>query len=713
MADSYWAAAETQFIGEKLMGRVTAFDTDKVTEEMYQRLFNARQYYYGFDPQGSHATSRVQRGGEQGELAEIRVNHSRALVGTLLNLVVSPKITWQPKAVNNDYAAAGQCILASAILEYYWKELGVDAFARRSCEEAIAFTEGFIFAEWDESMGEDIGVDPETNALLKSGDIRFTNLSSWDVIRDPRKKSFESLDWVILKVQRNKWDLARLFPTSAEDIITHGLESKDLETPSGEEQSVGDSDDVTAYYFFHKPSPSLPAGRESVFISDHCVLIDRPLSYDAIPLHRVAPAEMVGTPFGYSQYLEVLGIQELIDSLHTSVATNQSTFSTQLIAIEQGSEVPIDQLTGGAKAIYYPPGKQPPQALQLCKSPPEIFQHIKDLKQDQEQLFGLNSVVRGTPQGSSRSGAALALLQSQAILQASGLQAAYLKFVEGLGAAVLCMIQTRCTTERKIAISGKSNAFLQKEEKFTGQSIAKVKKVTVDIGNPLAQTAAGRSEIAKELIQLQLIKTHEQYQQVLTTGRMEPLTQSLENELLLISAENEEIAKGQPPVGGVLLHDDHLLHCREHRPTLANPQARINPQVLKSGTDHIHEHYRAFFGISPTGDPGNPMQGIPPSPPDPQYRERMLFLMGMGPMPAPMPPPGMGPPPGAGGPPPGPGGGPPPGAGGPPPGKKAGPPPGPPEPGAPPNPEKLPSQPKNPATGQKWEPLTGGGMKPT
>jgi hypothetical protein len=474
-------------------------------------------------------------------------------------------------------------------------------------------------------------------------------------------------------------------------------------------------DEITCYYFFHRPTPSLPAGRETVFLSDRVVLVDRPLSYEKIPLHRVAMSDMIGTPFGYSQYLEVLGIQELIDSLHTSIATNQSTFSTQLIAIEQGSEVPIDQLTGGAKAIYYPPGSKPPEALNLCKSPPETFAHLKDLKSDQEQLFGLNSVVRGTPQGSSRSGAALALLQSQAILQASGLQSNYLRFIESLGSAVLTMIQQNASAERKIAISGKGNAFLQTEETYTGESIGKIRRVSVEIGNPLAQTAAGRSEIAKELISLQLIKTHEQYQQVLATGRMDPLTQSLENELLLISAENEEIAKGQPPVGGVLLHDDHLLHCREHRPTLANPQARVNPEVLKAGTDHIHEHYKAFFGVAPLGGPGDPMQGIPPTPPDPLYRERMMFLYGQGPLPQPPPPPGMGGPPGPGGGPPGA----PPGAG-----TSCTPPVrlvmaflprSSPRPGslADPQVQSMPKPPTNPSTGEKWEPQTGGGLKPT
>ena len=50
---------------------------------------------------------------------------------------------------------------------------------------------------------------------------------------------------------------------------------------------------------------------------------------------------------------------------------------------------------------------------------------------------------------------------------------------------------------------------------------------------------------------------------MLATGRIEPLTQSLQNQLLLILSENEDITNGITPE--VLPTDDHMLHVREHR----------------------------------------------------------------------------------------------------------------------------------------------------
>ena len=45
------------------------------------------------------------------------------------------------------------------------------------------------------------------------------------------------------------------------------------------------------WYFHHLPSPSLPKGRETVFLSASCVLSDGPLQGDCIPVHRLSADE--------------------------------------------------------------------------------------------------------------------------------------------------------------------------------------------------------------------------------------------------------------------------------------------------------------------------------------------------------------------------------------------------------------------------------------
>jgi hypothetical protein len=650
-ASKYFAAATPDEIGNALFRKVSESGTWAETSEIIRRSERAYLYYFGMEYGGAHATSQVLRGGEQGELADVRVNHSRALAQTLFNLIAASKVVWQPVATNKDYSAESQAVLATNILEYYWHVRRVAQYAQRSLEEAIPFCESFVLTEWDETLGDDQGVDALGN-IVKSGDIRFSNVMTWDVLRDPRKRSFEELNWVIVRLRRNRFDVAAQVRARLAEAATEE-EAEAIERLAEEVENVQpmenaarrmrmvanggvpdeaeyDDEDLDLYLFLHKPTPMVPEGRETYFVSAKGVIKDGPLTYTQWPLHRVHHSELFGTPFAYSPYLEILGIQELMDSLETAIASNQSTFATQLILLPRGSGFEPDQLGKGLSAVYY--DDKEPKALQLTRSPQEVFAHLETKKKDIEQLMGLNSVVRGEPLTGDQSGAALALLQAQAVQQSSGLQANYLRFVESIGNSVLELIRNRCPTPRRIAITGKATSFLQKEQEFTGDSIGQIKQVRVETGNPLSQTAAGRAAIARELLQNQLVQTAEQYIQVLTTGRLEPLTQSVQNQLLLISRENEMLLRGEAPI---LTVDDHdVLHAREHASVMANPDARQDPAILAAYQEHMQAHFQQWMTKDPAWSamlgqtpppmpapmPGGVGPGAPPSggPPGPQ-----------------------------------------------------------------------------------------------
>jgi hypothetical protein len=717
--DVYFASFEEREFGSKILAKVEQTDNDEVTSELRSKLSLATKYYYGFDLSGIHGTSSISRGGEEGELAVYRVNHARALAQTLLNLVISQRVVWVPKATNVDYESLKQVEVAKAVLEYYWAERRVEVYASRMVEAAIYLTEGFVLGLWDETAGEEVPgemdpeSDPENPKPVRSGDFRFENVSTHDVIRDPRKHSWDQLDWVIIRVWRNKYDLLAQYPEYAKEIVSAPVESQS-DRKSGSKQT--DSDDVPVLLFFHKPTPALPYGREAWVLGDKTVLKDGTLSYDEIPLFRVSPSEMTGTPYGYSQFLEILAIQELVDSLQSTAATNLTTFGTQNIFLPSQAEIQPVQLGGAMRVIQGGPDGKEPKALELCRTPPELYTHLKELKTDMESLFGLNATVRGQVQNDKLSGAAMALLETQAKQQSSGLHGSFRNAVQALGQFVIAESRKRCVTERKVSLVGKENAFLVSEAKYDKDSFGSIKRVLIDIGNPLSQNVFGRAEQAKELLQMGLVSNLEQYFMLLDSGRTEPITQGLTHELLLIKSENEDISNGVCPE--VMLQDNALLHGREHRMPVASPQARKNPAVLKAHTEHMHKHYEAYYGTPPmipsvdpmTGMPAaDPMTGEPVLVPEPMYRQRMLILMGM----APPQDPGMGmPPPGGGGGDPNAGGMQ--GGGAPPipqqdPGQNTPAPSGAePVAGLPPKkPSDLPSMPTDPSTGQKWRPGSG------
>lgn len=665
MLDTYWAAVPSEDIGRNLAEKLGTYANDTIVTSVSARHSRAYEYYYGLDPSGVHATSNVLRKGDEGELAAIRVNHSRPLVNTLLNLIVAPKIVWSPKATNDDAQSFAQLELAEAILEYYWRDKHVSKYATKALEEALVFTEGFVLVEWDAAAGDDVASLNGTSTE-RAGDLRYSNVSAWDVIRDPTKTSWDSLDWVMVRLFRNRWDLIAQYPEQAE-AITRAQEKTQIDNTRPVQ--VSDSDDVEVYRFFHRRSPAIPSGRDVMFLADGTVLegTDQTLAYDEIPLYRVSAGEMTGTPFGYSAYLDILGVQELMDSLHTIIASNQSTFGAQSVAIEEGTTVDDpDVLVGGMRVFTYRQGSQPPQALNLTRTPTEIFQYADSLKKQQELLFGLNSVVRGEPQSGEQSGSALVMLQQQALQQSSTIQASWLRFVEGIGGCTLNIIKRYATMDAKIAIVGKTNQSVVSETTYNGDSLSRIKAVQVEIGNPLSQTASGRIEMARDLMQSGFIKSPEQYMQVLLFGRLEPLTQGLSKELILIKAENEQLQAGELPPTSI--YDDHLLHFREHRAMAADPMVRRDKTRMDALMAHLGEHEQLYFTATP----------------------QQLFMSGQPPPPQ-MGPPGMPP----GGPPPAPED-----MGGPPPELPGGPQPEPPKP------------PTNPSTGQQWNPIDAGGAVP-
>jgi len=194
-----------------------------------------------------------------------------------------------------------------------------------------------------------------------------------------------------------------------------------------------------------------------------------------------------------------------------------------------------------------------------------------------------------------KSGAALALVASQAVQFASSLQQSYYKMIELAGTATITILRDYAKTPRVAMIAGKYNRSLMKE--FTGDDLTQVSRVVTEIVNPLARTAAGRRELAQDMIQAGLIKRSEEYLSVITTGNLEPLYENEEASLLLIRAENELLSNGKRPVA--VITDDHRLHILEHRTVLDSPEARQNLSLVENTTQHLQEH----LNLLKTADP--------------------------------------------------------------------------------------------------------------
>jgi hypothetical protein len=689
-SQQYWAAEkDSEEFGKKLQSRLDVCREAAKTSTHLRNVATAYTHYYGQDIEGVGATAtEIVRSGEQGEMAELRVPKCRALVAGVVNIVTGAKVAWEAVSSNADHDSRSACVTLDNALEYYWKERGVLKRGVDATRDAVVFGEGFILTPWNEAKGNPVAA--YNGKLVHDGDIDFRLVKTWDVIRDPTYKAWEELPWYAFVLWENKFDVAAdAPPDKREDVLSRSAATLSTRV-YGAQAGAMEPDCIQVIHFVHKPTPALQQGRYSRMLEGGLVLEDGPLPeeyWEGGPLHRIASGELAGTPWPYASFWAALGVAQVADSIHTSLATNITTTAPGLISAEKDSELAPNDIAGGPKVIYRRAGSQPPVAVQLQQASGEQFKYLDLLRKEEQGMVGLNSTTMGEPEAKTLSGAAMALLSSMSIQANSDLQGNWVDFVTRLGNCFLRVFQKRATVERKVALAGKNRAGLVKALHLSSSSIAGVERVTADIGNPMQQTVAGRMELAQLYLQIPgMVQVPEQIQSVVDTGRLEPLTQNLSNELLLISGENEALADGKE--APVMLTDNHRLHLKEHPGVGATVEARANPEVMQALQAHIAQHIKLLRET----DPG------------------ILMALGQQPLPPPQPPAGMGPP----GAPPGMPPGAPPGPGGPP-GATAGPPPSAdaamppmPAPGGPGGePPDMPHMPTNPATGEKFAPAAG------
>lgn len=633
--NEYFAADESSNTVEHLIKKSNDWFHVTHLNNYLDKIRRSWHAYHGHYYENSHDISF---GGEQGELVDLAINHYRNIAQHTLVMVSSTRPSFQPRAINTDRRSLIQTKLAKGILDYYMREKRLERELKRATEYAIVLGSGYIKMEWNSTKGKiydyiepsesDIeDYDEDGNPLdfsgnkikpypIYEGDIEFKTLSPYDVVFDSTKETSEQHDWVLCRTFINKFDLAAKYPEFADQI--KNLTTKDSYSNDNLSSLTpfDKTSDIPVYEFYHKKTEAVPEGRYLLYLDSDVVLMDSVMPYRNLPVYRISASDILGTPFGYTSMWDLLPIQDAVNSLYSTILTNQNAFGVQNILNPRGNDIKVNQLEGSLNFIEYNSQVGKPEPLQLTQTPAEIFNFLGMLEKAMEVVSGINSVARGQPESSLKSGNALALVQSQALQFISGLQQSYIQLIEDVGTGLVNLLKDFAKTPRIAAIAGINNATKIKE--FSGDDLSEINRVVVDVGNALSQTAAGRVQMAEQLVQMKLITSPEQYINVLNTGNLDTLVEKESNELDVIRDENERLLKGEDVIA--IATDHHSLHIREHRAVLSDQDLRRDPELVQRTLDHIQEHITLLQTVDPNllsivgEQPLGPPAGSPVSP---------------------------------------------------------------------------------------------------
>jgi hypothetical protein len=586
----YFAARDAKDCASAILEKSASFFQTMRSNSYLEKISQMWYYYYGnFNQETGSNGHEITFTGEQGELVKLPVNHFRNLAQNIYNMIIANRPVLEARAINSDYKALSQTYLANGVLDYYMREKGLEEAINECVEMAIVLGSAYIKMDWNAMGGEIYEEDPETGEPVFEGELEFSVMSPLDVIVDGTKERWNH-EWIATRTYVNKYNLIAKYPELAEKIINISTKGENLQTRLGY-FSNDTTDDVPVIEFFHKRTAAMPEGRYMVFLDSDIVLIDVPLPYREIPIFRLAPANIMGTPYGYTNMFDIYPLQEAINALMSGALTNQNAFMVQSIFVPRGADIATDQIEG----MNIIEGNAKPEPIQLTQTPPEVFKMIEGLIDTAEMLSGVSSVTRGQPEASLRSAQALALVQSMSLQFQSGFQQSYIKFLENIGTCLLEILKDFANTPKLIALVGRNKRSLLKE--FRGDMIRDIKKVIVDVGNPLSRTTAGRVQMADQLAQMKLIKNPQQYFMVMETGRLDTLMEGDISDLLLIKRENEWLLEGKDVYANPL--DQHRMHIMEHRAVINDPELRQNPELLVKVQNHLQEHIDLLRTVDP------------------------------------------------------------------------------------------------------------------
>jgi hypothetical protein len=529
----------------------------------------------------------ISRYGVEGELLNVPVNIFRNDLDYVVSMTTQERLDWEPAAVNTDFESQAQCTFSKGLLEFYQKHKHVDSVNTQSVRDCLAFGEAHVLALWDDMAGDNVTADAETKELIKSGDIEYIQVLPNCVVRDCFVTEFDKNQWFLCKVNRNKYDLCKKYPSYAPMISNESLEISNRQESGITYASTEKSDYITVNYFMHKPTASLPFGRWMIYIQSDIVLEDTNLESKKgrIPLNSMIVSDTRSTNFGYTTFADCLSIQRMIDVVVNAICTNISTFATINVLMPEGCDLSASDVAGGLNFLKYKPlpgGAGEPKALVLLATPKEAYSFLDWLINMHHQLAGLNNTVKGINDETVQSGSALALRATQAILFNALLKKSYIMFAEQLGSLTIELLQDNASIPRLGLIAGNmEKAYLKS---FKGDDLNRIDRVTINIGNPLLQTPEGKMEMIEIYKGLNFITAPQDVAEVLQTGNLKTLTQGPHAEMMRIYKENEILSQGGTVKS--LLTDNHPLFIKERMALFADAQL-LNSNEPGSKTDQI------------------------------------------------------------------------------------------------------------------------------
>ncbi len=578
-------------------------------------LRNFIAYYSPVINPGSWDTSLIFEG-LQGELVRMYTPKARSYIKQLVTIVTKQRLALQAMCLVDGSDVVETVKLANALGEQIIQKESLDTKCQALVEGSLVCGSWFMKAIWNTARGERYS-QADNGTLVYKGGVEITTHSVFDTFYDITFAEWDHLPWVEVRTIKNRWDLLAQHPELEREIFALPSVRESRGPNTWFDRSLTDEDIVFVYEFYARPSPSLPKGRMVMYGSGEAVFHDGENIYGTLPIEPLTPETVLGTGLGYPSFSDVAACQEMYDNSLSAIATNQSQFAVQAVAVARGSNVNVQELNGMRLVSFTPqnvPGGGKPEPLQLSQSSPETFKFSGILDKDMQDILGVNGALRGQLPAGVTSGVAIATLSANALEFTEGISKPYRICMEKVLFHAINAYAKFSSLPQTVEIKGTGSKLSRQE--FTGDQLKNISGIKIMTANPMMQTISGRLEICQQLFQMPQ-ELWPKYISILEGRPLSDVTKNALSQEDLIQSENELLMQGK--LTPALATDDHACHVADHAGLLNDPMVRMNNMAVQTILQHMEQHLQLAQTTDPmltamvrTGKMPALAQGMPP-----------------------------------------------------------------------------------------------------
>lgn len=501
-----------------------------------------------------------------------------------------------PPSDSADDVVAG-AMLATDVVNGMYRDNGWRAI--RYAENFAKFIGGTsaVCVDWDASVGTRLSVDPQTQAIIGTGDATLSAMAVTEFgvepgVRDSRKANW----WVqglalhpdyVQSRYRLKWK-----PSADVGTMMSPVQQKLLEHVG---KGQGTNQMCLVITLYEKPNPRTPKGRYAVVVNHHTI-IDEPWPFvnrDKLNLFVFHQQEIDSSWIGTTLVNDAVPIQAMYNLVRSVIAEHTKKVGNVRTIAPLGSFDEGDMNDDPGSILFYMPdvGGSKPEYM----SPPEIARwlvgEIATLKAELDDVMFVHDTSRGEASFDRASGQALALL-SEKDDSPLGLMA----FEEAqnwgeIATFILELCESKVQETRRVRIDpgvGKVGAIRQ--SRWNGTKLRGQTRAFVPLEATLPMSQAAIQAFAKDLWDRKIIVDPAMYARMARLPHRE-LVDVVDANVAKAIRENARMMEGvaAEPAG----FDDHGKHIAEHNRFRMSDSYQFADEMVRNVVDlHVLYHQK-------------------------------------------------------------------------------------------------------------------------